>query len=483
MLVGLNKSTWKAIHLRTRCKETFVNGQTRQSKGNVTASPRAKAKVKVRSQRKHPGKGNHNQVQAESPNEDVQRTLGDFGIKRQRVEFVGDVQENADFESPRLDRAAYVFCVQKCKSVMMDSTELPSSSTRVSDGSEEPAGTHEKFVQSTGEVLFAVGCRDDRPFVYSGGVVSMCPVGYATSVPSEKVQYSMNLKCVGWISETLRHQAKCSFHKQIWQQHEGQFWRVILIVHRGCGNGSMIVFTPDGKGKIVNDKKRIEQVKQIMASTPGLEIVYDRGAYVLDVDVNDGVNVNDERRQFEHRFWSQFSCHSQRVLRTSFEPSTARPWTTARNSTRCPWWESTHIWAGQGKGANKALRLVWPGGWWQVQRREEEKDDRLLPHQIRRLRLTVKKATDEISDIRHVNLGIFPCVITTRLNPDAHYGDKCRFRHYEAEEKTSEKVSWNVEGVYTIGLCISRFLSEKICSTWTRKIGNKRLMSVAFVSL
>ena len=37
--------------------------------------------------------------------------------------------------------------------------------------------------------------------------------------------------------------------------------RAILSVHNGCGIGSMIVFTPDGKGKIVNDKKCIEQVK------------------------------------------------------------------------------------------------------------------------------------------------------------------------------------------------------------------------------
>ena len=74
----------------------------------------------------------------------------------------------------------------------------------------------------------------------------------------------------------------------------------ILSVHKGCGSGSMIVFTPEGKGKIVNDKKCIEQVKQIMDSTPGFDIVYDRGAYVLDVDVTDGVYVNDERRQFEH---------------------------------------------------------------------------------------------------------------------------------------------------------------------------------------
>ena len=33
--------------------------------------------------------------------------MGDFGTKCQRVEFVGDVQENDEFETPRLDRAAY----------------------------------------------------------------------------------------------------------------------------------------------------------------------------------------------------------------------------------------------------------------------------------------------------------------------------------------------------------------------------------------
>ena len=129
--------------------------------------------------------------------------MGDFGIQRQRVEFVGDVQENNDFETHRLDRAAYVFCVQKCNSVSMDPTELPSSSKRVSDGNGEPAGTHEKIDQSTEEVLFAVGCRNDRPIVDSGSVVSTCPVDYATSVLPEKVQQSMNLKSV--LGESLQH--------------------------------------------------------------------------------------------------------------------------------------------------------------------------------------------------------------------------------------------------------------------------------------
>ena len=70
------------------------------------------------------------------------------------------------------------------------------------DGSEEPAGSHEKFDQSTG-VLFAVGCRDGRPIVDSGSVVSTCPVNYATSVPTEKVHYSLNLESV--LGESLQH--------------------------------------------------------------------------------------------------------------------------------------------------------------------------------------------------------------------------------------------------------------------------------------
>ena len=71
-----------------------MNGRTQRRKGKVTASPRAKAKVKARARENIQETGNHNQDQAGSPNEETgQRTLGDFGLKRQRVEFVGDVQE------------------------------------------------------------------------------------------------------------------------------------------------------------------------------------------------------------------------------------------------------------------------------------------------------------------------------------------------------------------------------------------------------
>ena len=39
--------------------------------------------------------------------------MGDSGLKRQRVEFVSDVQENDDFETPRLDRGSS--CVLRSK--------------------------------------------------------------------------------------------------------------------------------------------------------------------------------------------------------------------------------------------------------------------------------------------------------------------------------------------------------------------------------
>ena len=131
-------------------------------------------------------------------------------------------------------------------------------------------GTHKKFDQLTGEVLFAVGCRDDRPIVDSGSVVSTCPVDYATSFPTEKVQYSMNLESE--LGESLQHygiKRSVPFTNRPGSSMNVNFEvtdtkRAALSVHKGCGNGSMIVFTPDGKGKIVNDKNCIEQVKQIM---------------------------------------------------------------------------------------------------------------------------------------------------------------------------------------------------------------------------
>ena len=84
----------------------------------------------------------------------------------------------------------------------------------------------------------------------------LCPVNYATSVPTEKVQHSMNLESV--LGESLqRYRIK---RNVLFTNRSGNSMnvdlevtdtkRAILSVHKGCGNGSTIVFTPDGKGKI-----------------------------------------------------------------------------------------------------------------------------------------------------------------------------------------------------------------------------------------
>ena len=176
--------------------------------------------------------------------------------------------------------------------------------------------------------FFAVGCRDDRPIVDSGSVVSTCPVDYATSVLTEKVHNSVHLESV--LGEPLQKfviKRNVLFTKRTGSTMDVNFEvtdtkRAVLSVHEGCGNGSMIVFTPDGRGKIFNDKKCIQQVQQIMETTPGFDIVYDRGAYVLDVDVNDGVYVEDVREILRMTLELVFFGFSYRVLGTSFELST-----------------------------------------------------------------------------------------------------------------------------------------------------------------
>ena len=53
---------------------------------------------------------------AGSPNEDGQRTVGDFSVSNVRKLKISVMsKKNDDFETPRLDRAAYVFCVQSAR--------------------------------------------------------------------------------------------------------------------------------------------------------------------------------------------------------------------------------------------------------------------------------------------------------------------------------------------------------------------------------
>ena len=100
--------------------------------------------------------------------------------------------------------------------------------------------------------------------------------------------------------------------------------RAVLSVHKDCGNGSMIVFTSDGRGNIINDKRCIEHVQQVMGTTPGLDTVYDRGACVLDVDVNgvqqlesdSGIAFPVIRKEYWERVLSQAQHEHERKRAT-----------------------------------------------------------------------------------------------------------------------------------------------------------------------
>ena len=69
---------------------------------------------------------------------------------------------------------------------------------------------------------------------------------------------------------------------------------------------------------------------------------------------------------------------------------------------------------------------------------------------------------------RHVIFGILPCVRITRLKKDVH---PWRQNAISEMSRQKERLSCDIEGVFTIGWCISRFLSEKICSRWTWNVG------------
>ena len=73
-------------------KDTAIGvGESATKKPSVGSNqsisgPAAKRHSRKQGQEKTSGKGNHNQDRAGSLNEDGQRMLGDFGLKRQRIE-------------------------------------------------------------------------------------------------------------------------------------------------------------------------------------------------------------------------------------------------------------------------------------------------------------------------------------------------------------------------------------------------------------
>ena len=121
----------------------------------VTAIPRAKAKVEARA------RGNIQETGTTT------RTRLDLRRKIDSARWVILVLYVKELNLSVISKSMIIlrvpvwieqlmcFAFKSADSVTMDSTELPSSSKRVSDGSEEPGGIRENFDQSTvREVLF-----------------------------------------------------------------------------------------------------------------------------------------------------------------------------------------------------------------------------------------------------------------------------------------------------------------------------------------
>ena len=130
------------------------------------------------------------------------------------------------------------------------------------------------------------------------------------SVPTGKVGHNMTLESV--LGDSIQQYVitrNVPFTDRTGGTMSDNFYvtdtkRAVLSVHKSHGNGYVIVFTPDGRGKIIDDKRCIENVQQVMGTNPGFDIVYDRGAFVLDVDVNDG------GPKVRKQLWDRFSHHT-----------------------------------------------------------------------------------------------------------------------------------------------------------------------------
>ena len=93
--------------------------------------------------------------------------------------------------------------------------------------------------------------------------------------------------------------------------------------------------------------------------------------------------------------------------------------------------------------------------------------------------MRAENSLGEIVRIRHLIIGTLPRVSITSLNQDANMAtnvdsDTLRLMVSPAKcHRWCGRISCFIKGVYTIGLCVSRFSSEKIYSTGRRQIGIK----------
>ena len=99
---------------------------------------------------------------------------------------------------------------------------------------------------------------------------------------------------------------------------------------------------------------------------------------------------------------------------------------------------------------------------------EEEKSGKTSSNRRARFRPVTKIVKKNSS----CKFGILACVRTTSLRLDANMEEhvsldmlRPRKNPTKCQRKVVQRISCNIEEVYTIGLCISRFLSEKIFCT------------------
>ena len=127
---------WRIGHKESQCWcKTRVCKEQSRARPNAIVNVRVQQrKRKVTNQSKGRGIGKRKRKEDKSRNRKPESGPGwisirrnwtaqvdEFGTKRPRVEFVGAVPEHNDnFEAHKVDRAAYVFWFQKCKSDMTD---------------------------------------------------------------------------------------------------------------------------------------------------------------------------------------------------------------------------------------------------------------------------------------------------------------------------------------------------------------------------
>ena len=176
-------------------------------------------------------------------------------------------------------------------------------------------------------------------------------------------------------------------------------------------------------------------------------------------------------------------------------------WSQKRKPTLRGKWENVFI-GTQMDNFQKETHVVSVMNWLRetVAEARDQKDNRPLPHQIRRSRLTAReKILSKESGNKHESFSDkrskIPCRYRNCNNPSCgfwhppvcqnyksktgctccnNFSDMLRLMgsQQKVEAKLWERFSCHVEGVYTIGLCISRILSEKIYSS-ERRTGTK----------